>query len=148
MFILCAESFQLRSLLPLVLFTTGKHWYKGTHFPLTASRSFQVGTSPDIYITHLNIQVVSFLVAKIAFVDLDINVSLVNKYYLVIKLKAWLTSPKQKTCAQNPQKVLVRDWWTVDCEDELKGIGILQWLGLGIFFCSSVGHVRFAAWLY
>lgn len=25
----------------MVLYTTGKHCYQGTHFPLTASRSFQ-----------------------------------------------------------------------------------------------------------
>jgi len=60
------------TLLPLVLFNSIKHWYQGTHFPLTASRSFQV---------------------------------------------------------------LVRDWWTLESEKELKGIDILQWLGIGIFFC-------------
>lgn len=32
----------VRTLLPLVLFNSIKHWYQGTHFPLTASRSFQV----------------------------------------------------------------------------------------------------------
>lgn len=64
--------FATLSLLPVVLYTTGKHWSQGTHFPLTASRSFQV---------------------------------------------------------------LVRDWWTVECPEELKGLDLLQWLGNGIFFC-------------
>lgn len=32
----------MRCLLPVVLFSTAKHWRAGTHFPLTSSSSVQV----------------------------------------------------------------------------------------------------------
>ena len=51
---------------------------------------------------------------------------------------------KSNIC-QNPQ--LRRSWreigLTVDCDAELQGIDILQWLGIGIFFCSSVLAIVF-----